>query len=72
MVLAEGNCSALNDETGADLASARFREVVKTIGPDSKARVEEDLKIENEFFGLVKGQIPKRKSADPAFLSLKS
>ena len=40
--------------------------MVKTIGPDSKTRVEEDLKTKTEFFGLVKDKIPKQKSADPA------
>ena len=44
---------------------------MKTLGPDSKTRVDEDLKTENEFFDLVTGKIPKRKSADPAFMRSK-
>ena len=67
----EGHCRALDDETGADKDSALFRETMKAIGPQSKKRVDDDLRIETEFFGLVKDKIPRRKRDDPAFMKPK-
>ena len=66
----EGYCRALDDETGADKDSALFRETMKATGPQSKKRVDDDLRIETEFFGLVKDKIPRRKRDDPAFMKL--
>ena len=61
----------INDETGDGPASAHFRDVVQAIGPETKARADEDIRTEDEFFGLVKNKIPRRRKADPAFMRAK-
>ena len=67
-VLGEGKCLPLGDESTPTMIGMEFSKAVEEMGQKTKASIDKDVDVENEFFRQAEGKIPRRAGNDPAFM----
>ena len=65
----EGNCQPLDDDSTPTAIGMQFKAAVEEIGRKTKASIDKDLDVEQEFFRQAEGKIPRLGANDPAFMT---